>query len=90
VVRYPRVTKDAITERLRTIFGDLFGIPVADVVPSASVRGTFQLDSMEIITLIEEVERTFGIKRGEASLDAYARLETVNDLVEHIAAVATR
>ena len=84
------MTKGEISERLQRIFGELFGIPASDVVPSASVRGTLQLDSMEIITLIEEVERTFGIKRGEASLDAYARLETVNDLVEHIASVTAR
>jgi acyl carrier protein len=81
------VTKGEINDRVERILGDLFGIPASDVVPTATVRGTFQLDSMEIITLIEEVERTFGIKRGEASLEVYARLETVNDLVEHIAAV---
>jgi acyl carrier protein len=73
-----------ILRQLQAILGDLFAIPAEEVTPQATVRGTFQLDSMEIITLIEEVELVFHIPRGENSLEAYSRLETVHDLVEHI------
>jgi acyl carrier protein len=77
------LNREEILERLKALFESEFGIPASAVTPEATVRGGLELDSIEVMTLIELVEETFSLKRG-ASFEAYAAIETLDDLIQHI------
>lgn len=77
-------TRSENMTKVAAILDELYGIPRETVLPEATFRGTFQMDSMDIIAFIEELEHVFEIPRGSTSLDAYRAVQNVQELLDFV------
>jgi acyl carrier protein len=72
-------SKEAILERVRSEFGQLFEIPAERVTSGARLYEDLEIDSIDAIDLVERVRRFTGKKITTAE---FRSVRTVGDLVE--------
>ena len=72
-------SKEAILERVRSEFGQLFEIPADRVTEGARLYEDLEIDSIDAIDLVERVRRFTGKKITAAE---FRSVRTVGDLVE--------
>jgi acyl carrier protein len=72
-------SKEAILERVRSEFGQLFEIPAERVTSGARLYEDLEIDSIDAIDLVERVRRFTGKKKTTAE---FRSVRTVGDLVE--------
>jgi acyl carrier protein len=73
----------AILELVRTHLADELGIEAASITESSSLRDDLEADSLDLYTLLQEVEDQLGVKIAD---DQAADIETVGQAVDLILA----
>ncbi|MGA2470213.1 MAG: acyl carrier protein [Solirubrobacteraceae bacterium] len=56
------MTRDDVLELIRTHLADELGIDPARIEPATRFREDLSIDSLDLLTLIQELEDTYGIK----------------------------
>ncbi|MAC26832.1 MAG: acyl carrier protein [Sandaracinus sp.] len=77
------LTRDDVLKTVRDILNENFGVPPEKVTAEASFRGTFGLDSLDIVDLVYFLQKAFDF---EADLDEYRDLHTVDKLAGFVLA----
>lgn len=69
---------------LRTCLKVEAGTPLDDAMPL--VGGDYDMDSLDILLLVTELEKEFGVKIREASMDkgAFSSVATLGDYIERL------
>lgn len=75
------MTRDDVLTTLREILTTNFGVPSEKVTFEASFRGTFGLDSLDIVDLVYFLQKHFAF---DADLDEYRDLHTVGAVVDFV------
>lgn len=83
VIDWRTVTREQILVRLRDILTQQFSVDAAKFRPDATFHGTFAMESLDVIDLIEALEEQFHI---DEPIAAYRELHTVDKLVDFIMA----
>lgn len=73
------MSRETILARIAEILHDNFSIEPGRVKPDATFRGTFGLDSLDVVDLVFFVQKAFDFK---AELHDFRNVATVKDLVE--------
>jgi acyl carrier protein len=71
------MTKQELEAKIRKILVEDFRVPAASVEDGATFRGTFRLDSLDIVDFILLLQKDFGFKAPTESyreLDSFAKL----------------
>ncbi len=76
------MTEAEVAKTVRRILTDDFSIPAEQITADARFRGTFGMDSLDIVDLVFFLSRTFGVTE---DLDDYRGLHTVGKLCTFIA-----
>lgn len=72
-----QLTEDEVFDQLKDILVTHFSIAGEKITPSSQFRGTFGMDSLDIVDLVFFLQKQFGIS-GE--LEEYRELHTVKKL----------
>lgn len=75
------MSRDEVLSTLRDILTTNFGVASEKVTPEASFRGTFGLDSLDIVDLVYFLQKSFTF---EADLDEYRDLHTVAKVIDFV------
>jgi len=75
------VTRDEVIAKLKKILEDGFEIDAKALTPAATFRGTLRLDSIDVLDLIEDVEKAFGIS---ADISEYRDVHDIAKLADFI------
>lgn len=75
------MNRDEVLSTLREILMTNFGVAAEKVSEEASFRGTFGLDSLDIVDLVYFLQKSFTF---EADLDEYRDLHTVAKVVDFV------
>lgn len=70
-----------INERLKKIIENIKEIDIKQNIENLSLRNELQLSSLEMLWLVIDIEKEFGINIGENEIYS---LFTGNDLIKHI------
>jgi acyl carrier protein len=71
---------------LKQLLSENFSIDAERVTKDATFRGTFGLDSLDVVDLVFRIQETFALKD---TLDDYRELHTVQALCAYIAQKAS-
>lgn len=77
------MTNDAIFEKMREIFAEELDIDKEEVRPDSGLVSDIGLSSVELLMLIEAVEKAFSVRISEKMLRTFV---TVQDLADCVAA----
>jgi acyl carrier protein len=77
--------KAMVFEKIRAITADVADIAPEQITPESALMDDLDLSSMEIMTMLAEVEDTFELRIPERELRGFI---TMNDLVEYVVANA--
>lgn len=69
---------DEILERIRNTLVELFELKPADITPEARLYDDLEIDSIDVVDLMDEVQRYTGSK---VRPEDFRSVRTVNDLV---------
>jgi acyl carrier protein len=75
------MTKDEIRQRIATILTEDFKVLPAKIADDATFRGSFGLDSLDIVDFILLLQKDFGYK---AKTEAYQDIQSVAMLVDFV------
>lgn len=75
--------KALIFDKLRAIMADVADLAPEDITPDRALMDDLDLSSMEIMTMIAELEDEFDLRIPERELRNFV---TVSDLVDYLAA----
>ncbi len=75
--------RDAVFEQIKEILTGSFAVPGERVVPDATFRGTFGMDSLDIIDFVFFLQKTFGV---QGELEDFRELHTVAKLCDFVIA----
>lgn len=76
------MTREEIKTKITDILADDFDVPRAAITDEATFRGTFGLDSLDIVDFILLLQKDFAYK---AQTDAYQDIANVGQLVDFVA-----
>ncbi len=76
------MTKEEIRDKVAAILQNDFDVPAAKITDEATFRGTFGLDSLDIVDFILLLQKDFGFK---APTEAYQEIQNVGMLVDFVA-----
>lgn len=71
----------AIIDDIKEIIADQMGVDAADIAPDKDIIKDLGCDSLDIVSMLMEVEDKYGI---EVEEDAVQGLTTINDVVSYI------
>ena len=74
-------TEESVFEQVREILRANFNIPPEKVTPQATFRGSFGMDSLDIVDLVFFLQKHFGI---QGELDDYRELHTMQNLCRFV------
>lgn len=74
-------TEEEVFDIVRGILVENFNIPADKITPTASFRGTFGMDSLDIVDLVFFLQKTFGVT---GDLEDYRELHTMKKLCRFI------
>ena len=77
------MTREQIAEKIRDILADDFKVAREKVTDDATFRGTFGLDSLDVVDFILLLQKDFGYK---APTESYQQLTCFADLVDFVSA----
>jgi len=75
------MTRDDIRAKIISILSDDFQVPADKVTDDATFRGTFGLDSLDIVDFILLLQKDFGYK---APTESYQDIQNVGMLVDFV------
>jgi len=75
------MTRDDVLEKVREILTANFDVPAEKITFDASFRGTFGMDSLDIVDLVYFLQKGFDF---EADMDEYRDLHTVDKLADFV------
>ena len=81
------MTRDDVLELVRTHLADEMGVDASKISDSTNLRDDLEADSLDLYTLLQEVEDRLGIKIAD---DQAADIETVGQAVDLILATGSR
>jgi acyl carrier protein len=76
------VTREEIKQKITDILTQDFGVPEERVTDDATFRGSFALDSLDIVDFILLLQKDFGFK---APSESYQDVQNVATLVDFVA-----
>ena len=71
-----------LTDRIRTIIAEQFGVNMAEVSPDASILDDLGADSLDVVELVMTLEDVFDI---EVSDEAAESIRTIADVERYVA-----
>ncbi|HKE96983.1 MAG TPA: acyl carrier protein [Povalibacter sp.] len=71
-------THDEILERVRATLVELFGLEAGDITPQARLFEDLEIDSIDVVDLMEHVRRFTGRK---VTAEDFRSVRTVGDLI---------
>ncbi len=77
--------REEIISRILDILEDVAEIAPDEVSPDSVLMDDLDLSSMEILTIVADLEETFGLRIPESDLRSFV---TINDLTDYLAAHA--
>jgi acyl carrier protein len=81
------MTRDEVLELVRTHLADELGVDASNISDSTNLRDDLEADSLDLYTLLQEVEDRLGIKIAD---DQAADIETVGQAVDLIVATGSQ
>ena len=72
---------DAIAERTNKIIADTFGVELSTITPEADLQKDLGADSLDVVELVVNLEREFGVSIPDERLE---RMTRVKHFVEHV------
>ncbi len=81
------MTRDDVLELVRTHLADELGVDASNISDSTNLRDDLEADSLDLYTLLQEVEDRLGIKIAD---DQAADIETVGQAVDLILATGSQ
>lgn len=75
------MTREQITTKIRAILVEDFRVPEDAITDDATFRGSFRLDSLDIVDLILLLQKDFGYK---APVESYRELDRFDKLVAFV------
>jgi acyl carrier protein len=75
------LSRDEVERKLRAILVQDFKVPEAAIEPAATFRGSFKLDSLDIVDFILLLQKDFGFK---APIESYRELATFAGLCDFV------
>jgi acyl carrier protein len=72
------LTQDEVLDRIRATLVELFDLPAEKVVPQARLFQDLEIDSIDVVDLMDHVRRHTGRK---VSAEDFRSVRTVGDLV---------
>lgn len=75
------MTREQIEDKIRVILVEDFRVVEGNITPDASFRGTFRLDSLDIVDFILLLQKDFGFK---APVESYRELDNFHKLVSFV------
>lgn len=75
------MTRDQIREKIAAILTEDFGVPSERITDEATFRGSFALDSLDVVDFILLLQKDFGFK---APSERYQGIEDVRRLVDFV------
>jgi acyl carrier protein len=72
------LTQDEVLDRIRTTLVELFDLPAEKIVPEARLFQDLEIDSIDVVDLMDHVRRRTGKK---VSAEDFRSVRTVGDLV---------
>ena len=77
------MTREQVLERVRAHLADELAIDPAGIVESTRFREDLEADSLDLYTLVQELEDTYGVKMSD---EEAARITTVGLAVDFVTA----
>lgn len=74
-------TEETVFEQVKDILAGNFNIPPEKVTPQSTFRGSFGMDSLDIVDLVFFLQKHFGI---QGELDDYRELHTMQKLCRFV------
>jgi acyl carrier protein len=71
----------SVEDKLKGIFARVVGIDEEEISPTASLKDDLGIDSTEMVDLLVEIEKEFGLK---ASKDILNDMTTIDDITNYI------
>ena len=71
---------DAIAERTNRIIADTFGVEPSTITPEADLQKDLGADSLDVVELVVNLEREFGVSIPDERLE---RMTRVKHFIEH-------
>jgi acyl carrier protein len=75
------VTREAILDGIRAVFAEHLNVPDG-VTPETNIVGDLRLDSLELLTLVVELENHFRVAFAEGDEQGVVTVSDLLDLVE--------
>lgn len=75
------MNKQDIIKTIAAVISKVTDIPVEDIHPDSALMDDLELSSLEIMTMLPVIEKTFGIRVNEKAL---RNIITVSDMAEGI------
>ena len=75
------ITEEAVFEQVTEILTANFNVPLEDVAPQATFRGTFGMDSLDIVDLVFFLQKHFGL---QGELEDFRELHTMHKLCRFV------
>jgi acyl carrier protein len=76
------MTRDDIRAKIASILTEDFSVPAAQITDDATFRGSFGLDSLDIVDFILLLQKDFGYK---APTESYQDIANLAMLIEFVA-----
>jgi acyl carrier protein len=77
------MNRDEVTAKVREHLAEELDLPAGAITEATRIREDLDADSLDLYSLVMELEDTYGIAVSEAEA---ARIETVGDAVDFVAA----
>jgi len=71
------LSREQIEQKIRAILTQDFKVPEAAIVPAATFRGSFKLDSLDVVDFVLLLQKDFGFK---APIESYRELASYENL----------
>ncbi len=77
------MNKEFIIERINYFLVDEFEVETEDIEPSANLKETLELDSLDFVDLVVAIESNFGVKLTGEDFQGVITLQDFYDLIEN-------
>lgn len=76
------MNKEEIIERINSFLVEEFEVDGDEIEPSANLKDTLGLDSLDYVDLVVSIESNFGVKLVEVDFVGIASFQNFYDLIE--------
>ncbi|KAB1066574.1 acyl carrier protein [Tamlana haliotis] len=75
--------KEVIIEKINNFLVDEFEVESEDIMPTANLKDTLELDSLDFVDLVVAIESNFGVKLVSHDFINVETLQDFYDLIEN-------